>query len=300
MNAFYITFEEYYQKTQKIFDRIEVSYLKRRAYLNQKKPFPIFGNADKHFTARVKEKGTEGFLFFKKGYEWLQRPENWTIIKPDVSVSPSAILNFYGGKFFFQRDYLLDNIIENNSLRFENLWQLTKIKFKHVKFEEIIGLFTDKNDTFESLLFHTYSGGIPLDKITQKTPKIIRDYLHNLVIDAFSELNNKGFEYTECQPTNIRYDSKNKIILNPHNCIRFPRERLNEISDLACLLYTNDWMGHDAEKICKKYLGVKVIDKEYKKFLGHIYDQLECLENGDISQITQWQRRGVFDIVRKV
>lgn len=283
----------------KEFIGIETNFLRRYEWPSRssfQKPFSVFGNIDDYFKAEIKEQMTDGFLFFKRGYDFLQASDYWTVIKADVSISPSAMLYSYNGNFFVERGYMSGNIVDDDGILFRKLHGISQTLFQKIVFENIIGLFLDKNNDFEYLLYHTYSDGMTLDKITRKTPKPVKKYIRNLIVNAFKELNDNGINYTECQPTNFRYSFKDKIILNPHNCISFRDEVNDNVSDLACLLYTNDWMRADVEKTCEDYLNKKVPPRDLDKFVRQIKDEMLYLEAAGPSQVARWQERGIMPL----
>ena len=295
-------FSKYLQIIGKEFVKTKTAFLRRYGHIALDSPmvkgtsFPIFGDIDMYFKAKVKKEMTEGVLFYKNGYEFLKTPEKWAVIKVDVSISPTAILYFYNGRFFSERGYMQGNITHNDGRRFKKLHRMIYKKFDKIKFEDIMGLFVDKNNNFEYLLYHTYSDGMPLDRITKKTPKAIKNYLKCLIMNAFRELNDNGINYTECQPTNIRYGFKDRLILNPHNCISFRGELNNNVSDLACLFYTNDWLREDIKKMCSEYLKSNVTSRKLEDLVRRVKNEMICLEAAVSPQVTAWQQRNIISV----
>lgn len=270
-----------------------------RGYLpeNYFKPLPLGSSVDKYLgDIPCKEFYRHGLLYYKKGYEFLLNPGGWKVLKIDISL-PKAILFAVDKHLFIERHYSEGRVFgsygENDSFfkpgnHFKDLSKLSKRDFENAKFEEVIGLFIDK-ESDEHSLYHTYSGGITLEKITEKTSRGIRRELEKLLAKGMYELNEKGIFYSECVPTNFKYNG-DKIICNPHNCMDVGKCE-SDVSDISVILYTHDWIRK--QSFIKEYLGRDYYETEKRKgLIRNLKREMQFLEEGETSQIAPlWRKR---------
>lgn len=146
--------------------------------------------------SKIGESCVNGVIFRKKGFDFLESPEDWTVIEPDVTILPSAILYRCDGHYFVERG-LLDR---RNGTYFKELRQLAQGEYKHLKFEEPVGLFAPEEGDF--ILYHTYSGGLTLDKIGRLSKEVQRKTI-KLVAKAMKELHRNHIIYQQTIPTNM-------------------------------------------------------------------------------------------------
>jgi hypothetical protein len=262
-------------------------------------PLLKFRSYSKHFgKPSFSKEYRSGTIYYKQGYDFLEEPSEWSVVKPDVSISPRTILYQYENQLFMERGYFnrTVNYKGMNQNHLDILVDLSTINFPYAKFENIVGLFKGDRDD-ECLLYHTYTCDTTLDGIDVKLSKKELSTVLKILAQSLRELNDIGIHYSECQPTNIRYNDK-MLIFAPHNCIEV--DDLNErVNDITAVLYTNDWI-QDRARFCKHYLGNEAKDVEkYKRFKKVIEEGMKWLEIGDTCQMDKWLRRGIVDLPKE-
>jgi hypothetical protein len=269
------------------------------------KGFPVFGSFREFFgTPNVEEKLRDGLLFYKEEFEFLKKPESWSVVKADSSINPPVVLYNYNGKMFCERGYAEDLLKKSPYYRagehLQRICELSTRKFKHARFEDVIGIFINKHAGLpRHRLYHRYSGGIGLDEITHETPSPIRIELGKTLAGALKELEERSISYAECQPTNIKYEiGSNRLILSPHDGLCFERHNF-VVRDIALVLYTHDWI-EDSEKFCQRFSGADSPYDSFKQLRRSVKTDMEILEVGDVGEMSKcWQGRNKVPLPRE-
>ena len=248
-------------------------------------PLPIDYPIERHIQwTKIIESYEKGVIFYKNRFEFLESPENWELIEPDVSIMPSTILYKCGNCYFMGRG-LIDL---RDGKFFKELQELAQREFKHLKFEEPLGLFAP--DEGELVLYHTYSGGLTLNKIERLSKEMIQKTI-KVLAKAMKELYRNHIIYIQTIPTNMRYDLGKKIFFNPHSYINISEED----DDIGNLLYTHDYIK-DGREFLRYYFGesrkIGIRDFEiYRKWLIDYMDNWYLAKGlGELSGM--WRQRG--------
>jgi hypothetical protein len=282
-------------------------------------PLPIGHLVEEHLTVHSYiERSTKGLLYYRPGYDFLCDPASWILVRTDNSVLPSAATFLCDRHFFIQREYCTNNLIDSeespicspkSDLHFYNVQKLSQKGFKAAKFEDVIGVFIQE-ESDENLLFHSYSGGFTLDRLTRAPPPI-REEVQKILGQAMGELHKVRIRYNDPTPINMRYVLGDKIILSPHNCMEFKKrmdvKKLGGIDspimgydditdDLAVLIYTNDWIK-DIDHFLSTYTGPGTQDLKFRQILSDVIrGTIEDLETGDYGDYSplpcMWFKRG--------
>jgi len=247
-------------------------------------PLPIDYPIERHLQeTSIAESCQEGTILYNEGFDFLQSPEDWALIEPDVTISPSAIVYDCDGSHFVERG--LPDLRDGDY--FKELRELAQRQFEFLRFEEPIGLFVPAEG--DLLLYHTYSGGLTLDKTGRLSEKARREVI-KLLAKTMKELYDNDIIYQQTVPTNMRYDLGNKIFLNHHNCMNIP-----ELSDddVGNLLYTHDYIG-DGREFLRYYFGegqeTPYHQDECREYLIQYMDNF--LAGGEGELLGMWKQRG--------
>jgi hypothetical protein len=248
--------------------------------LQTQRPLPLDFPPERHAQPKISETLEEGVILYKPGFEFLESPEDWTVIEGDVTLDPTAILYSCEGTLFVGRGLLDEKY-------FKELRNIAQRKFNNLRFEEPVGLFSPEEG--DPVLYHTYSGGLTLDKIGRLSASAKQKTI-KLLAKAMRELHRNRIVYQQTIPTNIRYDLREKMFFNPHNCIN-----AGDDDDIGNLLYTHDYIT-DGKEFLRHYFGkskrVRSQDFEtYRQYLIHYMDDW-CLAKGGTELLGMWERRG--------
>jgi len=208
--------------------------------------------------------------------------------------------------YYVERDLLdIDFLIERDIAR--RLFDLGKKKFNNCIFEKVIGIKFERK--YSANLYHTYIPGIDFLGLTAKTPEPLKDELENVVAKGMREIHDKGIEFSDPMPGNLKYNFDKKLILSPHNCMildevrnsyppgTFESDKVNRERDLAIIIYTHDWITNP-KRFIKKYVGEDMNKLEETVDMIDYYQ--EELEYGDVSTMSpNWQKRGRFKKLKK-
>jgi len=251
-------------------------------------------------------------IYHKKRHEYLAYPSGWKRIKTDWLANHRAKLYAVDNCLFVEREITLEVIKES----FKKLCQLSEKEFDKVGFEEVIGVgeaikgdpdyILGPDDDRYYHLYHSYSEGVALNRLTQKTPvnsrenvmrerplyeinpptpKVISSEIENILAKGIRELHKSGVLYQDPLPTfsYLRYSFGNKILYSPHNCMKFSRPLNKDIGkELAIILYTHDYIDNK-RNFLKRYLGIKIREKSLDKFIDEtdISLWLRHMEDGE-------------------
>jgi len=235
-------------------------------------------------------------IYHKKEYSYLAHPSNWKRIKTDWLANPRAKLYAVNDHQFIEREISLEVIKED----LRKLCKLSDGQFNQIRFEEVIGvgqatkgdpdyiLGSDKDKYYR--LYHSYSGGIALDRFTLRkpvnslenimrerplyeinppAPKAISSEIEHILVKGLGELHEKGVFYQDPLPTfsYLRYDFTGKIICGPHNCMKFASPSHRDVGEeLAIILYVHDYIK-SKRNFLKKYLTLQTNTKSLEGFI---------------------------------
>jgi len=266
-------------------------------------------------------------LFYKKGYDFLD--EGTSIGRGDIitpsSPEPARLLQYKKvkagvknekeGKFLYDYTAKREVYIEQQTSSecglkggYDKLLNLCKKKFKHVKFENIIGFKTPQKYENSDSIYHTYTDGLNFWGLTSEIPKQLKEELENVVAEGLKELHDNKIEYFHPLPMNMRYNFDGKLILNPHQNIEFnfrPKYPLQKtkrgviihfLDDIAKLIYTHDWIDNP-ERFVEKYLGEDINTIDTKTAMGYIKQSMESMEQGEYEGLPfEWGNLGKIKV----
>jgi len=260
----------------------------------------------------------DGIIFFRDGYDFLagELCTSWRgdVLREDRSMLFKAALcegRTYGRPRKDRKPervtrhlYVAREISHNWAIAsdlYRKLSRLHRGAFRRARFEKLIGVAIDRNaDT--DWLFHTYSGGLEFFHLSPNMPTDLREEIETVLAQGVKELHQRGIEYFDPLPTNMRYDFRGKLVCNPHNSVAFKdspyapgnglEKSVDAERDIGIILYTHDWIV-DPESFVAKYFGKKGTPREISDALAGARMVMTGLEYGDFDAISQhWQKRG--------